>query len=788
MQLNSIPSHFDLLPVLKFSKVKRYAAILLSAVFIITISSHFYSVHAAEDVVRIGVLAKRGNKHCLDQWSATADYFNAQISEYSFEIVPLGFKEIIQTVADGKVDFVLANPAIYVELETLYGVSRVATMANLRQGTAYTIFGGVIITRADREDISQLQDLKGKSFAAVETNSFGGWIMALRELHLLDISPHVDFSSLKFSGTHDAVVYDVLNGVVDAGTVRTDTLERMAEEGGISLKEFKVLDKHLKTSESYYLKEDFPFLLSTMLYPEWPFARLMKTSDTLAKKVTVALLNMPADSRAASAARIAGWTPPLHYQPVHGSLIDLRIGPYEGLGKISLSDVFRQYWHVVLLLCSLVIILFLYSVNVMWLNRKLNQSRSLLARARNNLAEKVKIRTAALNKLNKELRAEAAERKVAEEKSRRAYTELDLVFNSAGDGMAVIDMDYNIMRINEPFLRLFGVDRENAQGNKCYDVIPGIRCGTESCPVKQVVKGDITVEVEEEKEGRNGEAVSCIVTATPFLRHDGEVIGIVESFKDITDRKRSELALAEHAQELKRSNEDLKQFAYVASHDLQEPLRMVSSYVQLLERRYKGKLDDDAHEFISYAVDGANRMSQLIQDLLEFSRVETSAKPILPVNCEEILDQTLSILQLVIEECDAVVTRGTMPVILADASQLRQLFQNLIGNALKFHGKEKPRVWISAEEVDGNWIFSVKDNGIGIDEKFKDRIFDIFQRLHGKNDYPGTGIGLAISKKIVERHGGKIWFESKQGDETTFKFSIPVDRERRDIAKYNEYF
>jgi light-regulated signal transduction histidine kinase (bacteriophytochrome) len=225
---------------------------------------------------------------------------------------------------------------------------------------------------------------------------------------------------------------------------------------------------------------------------------------------------------------------------------------------------------------------------------------------------------------------------------------------------------------------------------------------------------------------------------------------------------------------LARSNTELEQFAYVASHDLQEPLRMISSYVQLLSRRYKGQLDADADEFIAYAVDGTLRMQQLINDLLAYSRVGTRGKPPVPTNFEDVFSKAIANLKMAIVESGVVVTHDQLPTALADELQMVQLFQNLIGNAIKFRNKENPQVHVSARPEGREWIFSIRDNGIGIDPQFHDRIFVLFQRLHGREEYPGTGIGLTVSKKIVERHGGRLWLESELGKGTTFYFSIPM--------------
>jgi light-regulated signal transduction histidine kinase (bacteriophytochrome) len=235
--------------------------------------------------------------------------------------------------------------------------------------------------------------------------------------------------------------------------------------------------------------------------------------------------------------------------------------------------------------------------------------------------------------------------------------------------------------------------------------------------------------------------------------------------------------LAKKTEDLIRSNSELEQFAYVASHDLQEPLRMISSYVQLLSRRYEGKLDKDADDFIAYAVEGTKRMQQLINDLLAYSRVGTRGKPPVPTDFEDVFSEATANLKMATEEAGAVVTHDQLPTAMADKLQMVQLFQNLIGNAIKFRGKDVPRVHVSAKQEEENWVFSVRDNGIGIDPQFHDRIFTIFQRLHGREEYPGTGIGLAVSKKIVERHGGRIWLESELGKGTTFYFTIPLHAE-----------
>jgi light-regulated signal transduction histidine kinase (bacteriophytochrome) len=243
---------------------------------------------------------------------------------------------------------------------------------------------------------------------------------------------------------------------------------------------------------------------------------------------------------------------------------------------------------------------------------------------------------------------------------------------------------------------------------------------------------------------------------------------------DVSDHKTTEEKLKLLAEKLSLSNKELEQFAYVASHDLQEPLRMVASYIQLLQRRYKGQISDEANEFIGFAVDGVIRMKSLINDLLVYSRVNTQEFPIEPTDCNKIVEQVKTNLKTTIEESGAVIVYDNLPTINCSPLQLTQLLQNLVSNAIKFRRDVPPRVEITAKRTGDEWLFSVSDNGIGIEEEFAERIFVIFQRLHNYNEYPGTGIGLAICKKIIEKLGGHIWVESESGKGSSFNFTIPI--------------
>jgi light-regulated signal transduction histidine kinase (bacteriophytochrome) len=264
-----------------------------------------------------------------------------------------------------------------------------------------------------------------------------------------------------------------------------------------------------------------------------------------------------------------------------------------------------------------------------------------------------------------------------------------------------------------------------------------------------------------------------IFEAAPIYNTKGQLIAAIETLQDITERKRAEETLALQTQELARSNTDLERFAYVASHDLQEPLRMVSSYVQLIAKRYEGKLDPDADDFIAFTLDGIDWMQSLINALLTYSRVGTQAGKFQMTDFNQVLARVMKNLQIAVQEHNADVTYEKLPVTMADTSQMEQLFQNLVNNAIKFHGEKPPRIEISAEKKENHWLFCVRDHGIGIDPQYSERIFEIFQRLHSRQEYAGTGIGLAVCKRIIERHGGRIWVESQLGAGAAFYFTLP---------------
>ncbi len=349
-----------------------YANTIARLLAALVILMFFQGRASAEDEFRIGVLAKRGKPACLKQWKQTAKYLSMKIDDACFQVVPLDFEEIYTTIEQESVDFIIVNPALYVELSMYYNVQRIATLKKNILDRSYTTSAGVVFTRRSNKALRTWDDLKGKSFMAVKENSFGGWLMARYELQSRGIDPYRAFSDLSFSGTHDSVVYAVLDGRVAAGTVRTGILESMQQEGKISINDLHILPDRESDEVCY------PLLHSTRAYPEWPIAKLSGTPNSIAEKVVTSLLSMEPDHLAAVTAGLDGWTIPLNYQPVRDCLKKLRYGPFRRSGTITVKSIFRQYrpWILIFLLLSVIILTFLsYG---MYLNASLRTSKKKL--------------------------------------------------------------------------------------------------------------------------------------------------------------------------------------------------------------------------------------------------------------------------------------------------------------------------------------------------------------------------------------------------------------------------
>jgi PAS domain S-box-containing protein len=382
-----------------------------------------------------------------------------------------------------------------------------------------------------------------------------------------------------------------------------------------------------------------------------------------------------------------------------------------------------------------------------------------------------------------DLKIEVEQGVVALEQSRTRLRDqtriLKSVFSSMNEGVVVVDRLGKRLLANHAAELMVGLDQRDVAPEKWAEVYgfflsdQSTLCPAHEFPLVRVMRGQRVDDAEFFiRNPQSGEERWVNFNSRPLLDDRGTVLGGIAVIRDISEHKRAREIVAEQQRELERSNRDLEQFAYAASHDLQEPLRAVSGYCQLLQRRYKGQLDVNAQRYIAEAVNGARRMQALIEGLLAYSRVARRGNPIVPTDSQTAFDQALVNLEAAIGECGAVITHDRLPLVAADSMQLMLLFQNLIGNALKYRGADPPRIHVKAEERETDWLFSVQDNGIGIDPRHHEKIFLIFQRLHTRNEYPGMGIGLAICLKIVERHGGHLWVESEPGQGSTFFFNL----------------
>jgi signal transduction histidine kinase/ABC-type amino acid transport substrate-binding protein len=594
--------------------------------------------------VKVGVLAYRGVDVARRMWQPTIDYLNREIPQRHFVLVPLDLKTMETAVAADDIEFVLTNTGNYVVLEARYGITRMLTLRNLRNGQPYTVFGAVIFTRADRSDIRDLDDLRGKSFGAVSKTAFGGFEMAWEVFKDSGIDPFSDFSGLRFMGfPQDDIVYAVRDKRVDAGTVRTDTLERMAAKGLVRLSDFKVLNQRQTAG--------FPFLHSTPLYPEWPFAETHHTPKLLAKKVAIALLLLPADSPAARAGHNAGWTVPLDYQVVHELFRNLKIAPYEDHRQITLVDVARKYWHLLLIMALTI------SFGVFHIVR----------------ADRlVVLRTKALKESNDALEREIAHRATQQAEMHRT-----------------------------------------------------------------------TLQLRQREEELN--------------RHRNHLEELVE----------------QRTHELSTVNRELEAYSYSIAHDLRAPLRAVTSFSQILLDEAGNRLSHDQRESLFRVINAGKYMAHLIDDILELSRITRKELRRQQVDLSALVAAVVEDLRRGAPERDVHVSIAEGITVNGDPKLLRVALENLLGNAWKYSSRvEHASIEFGTVAEDGNTAYYIRDNGVGFDMRYAEKLFHPFQRLHNSQDYEGTGVGLATVQRVVQRHGGRIWASSRPGEGSCFYFTL----------------
>jgi PAS domain S-box-containing protein len=371
-----------------------------------------------------------------------------------------------------------------------------------------------------------------------------------------------------------------------------------------------------------------------------------------------------------------------------------------------------------------------------------------------------------------------SERRGAEEELLRSEEKYRTLVDNMNDGIFAVDDKGVFNFANKALARIHGLeDPEELVGRNFMEFLPpGLRVEMENELKNTADTGDVPELKVLPIVRQDGHTAFVEVRPTPVME-EGRITGTKGVVRDITERKEAEERLERYAEELKRSNGELEHFAYIASHDLQEPLRKIAGFTELMAKRYRGEMGPDADRFIGHIVEGANRMRALINDLLSYSRITTRGREFSPVDLNAVLGQVLSDMELALRDSGASVVSDTLPTVMADGPQMGQVFQNLIGNALKFRGEAPPRVRVSVGRSNGEWLFSVRDNGMGFEAEYSERVFLMFQRLHSRTEYPGTGIGLALCKRIVERHGGRIWAEPEPGKGTTFHFTISAGKD-----------
>jgi PAS domain S-box-containing protein len=698
-----------------------------------------FNAQAAE-TIRIGVLSHRGDEATLQHWSKTADYLSNTLPGYRFIIDPLDFEEVDDTVGTGMVDFILVNPAIYVNLEVRHRVSRIATLKNRWGNEAYNVFGGVIFARAERYDLNNLEDLKGGTFAAVDETSLGGYMMALREFKAVGINPYRDMKEVSFDGTHDKVVMAVREGRVDAGTVRTDILERMADEGRIKLNEFRIINQQ-KDSQ-------LPLLHSTRLYPEWPFSKVRHTPNQLARKVSIALAEMPEDDPAAIAGNYAGWTIPLDYQPVHDLLQELVLPPYQHPDRFTLLDVLQRYWAW--LLGSLLLLFFMGGMTT-WIWR-----------------------------LNREL-------SLAKQRLEQQHA---LILDSVADGIYGVDTEGNSTFVNRAMEEITGWKAEDMIGKNQHLILHHTRADGshhpgEQCPVYHTFRDNRPRYVDDDifwcKDGRS---IPVEYSSNPIRDENGVATGAVVVFRDITERKKAAEEARQHQIELAHVARlsTMGEMASGIAHELNQPLSAISNYTRGSIRMLQSGMDeprDKLIEVMERVAAQAERAGEIIRQLRRFIRKEEPERKWVDLN--RLIRELVAFLQPELRKAQVVPDlqlHEPLPLLWAHDIQLEQVLLNLTRNAIEAMQDvplDQRHLMVRTSPLKGGDIeLLVEDSGHGIPEALRERIFEPFITTKEQ----GMGLGLSISRGIIEAHDGRLLLDHASGQGTRLRIILPVQEEK----------
>jgi two-component system sensor histidine kinase TtrS len=775
----------------------RLKICLLIILYIIG-SGSVFSVQASSSQsksINIGVLAKSGKQKCFQMWNPTAQYLMEKIPGTHVQIVCLDFDEVDKAVAEKRVDFTITNPSMYVNLEYKYGSSRISTLKSKLADKSNSQFGGVIFYRADRTDIKKAEDLKGKRFMAVAENSFGGWQVSWRYLKDKGIDPYHDFKKLIFIEQHETVVMAVINGEVDAGCVRTDTLEQMVTEYKINLHDIAVLDPQVQDSE-------FPFLRTTQLYPEWPLAKTQHTSPELAKKVALAMMQLPDNSIEAFRSQSRGWTIPLDYHEVHECLRQLQFAPYTNYGKITLSQLYQQYKIWILTGVALLLCIFSAIILVLKLNGKLKTALTNLDLEHQQRAQTV---------------ADLDEFKLTLDQT------LDCVFMFSAD-------DLRFIYVNQGAVEHIGYSREELLSMTPLDFKPdATETEFRSMIAPLIEKTSLSLTYSSTNQRKDGSFVPVEV----FMQHitpphkKSRFVAIV---RDITIRlekeKEREVLRTRLHQEQKLAS--VGQLAAGIAHEINTPAQYLGSNIDFLQEGFEdiSKLIDQFHllldaakkqEFspeliadtansleeadwpylkeeipqaIKQSIDGVHQVSSIVLAMKKFSHPGGTEKE--PTDLNELIETTLTVsrnewkywLEPVLQ-LDPV-----LPQIPCMRNEIGQVFLNIFVNAAHSIAEKletnpegkKGQLIISSQQKENFAIITVTDSGNGISKENLAKIFDPF--FTTKDVGKGTGQGLTIAYDIVtNKHGGTLAVTSEEGIGTTFTITLPVSPVPQKIKK-----
>jgi len=712
----------------------RFNKILLMLVCAVCISTEIAAT--TPEIINIGVLSHRGDNKTSAYWATTADYLTQEVDGKEFRIVPLDFDEIEPNIESKNIHFILVNSGIYVVMEVRHRISRIATLSRSIEDRHVNYFGGVIFTLKKRTDIQTLDDLKDKSFMAVDATSLGGFQMALRELEALGIKPREDFSEITFGGIHDDVVMSILNGKADVGTIRTGILESMDANGLIDIEDFKILNE--QSSDGFTEKH------STRLYPEWPFSKLQHTPNQLAEKVAIALMKMHEDQVVRGDEDNKNkWSIPLEYQPVHELLKDMRLPPYEDIGQFTLMDALKKYQYWILF--SMVVMAILLAMTMLVI------------------------------RLNKEL-------KISKQRLEQQHS---LILDSVADGIYGVDLEGRSTFVNKAMENITGWSALNIIGKNQHELLHHTKENGEpnpsnECPVFKTFMDDETRYIEDDIFWKNdGTSFPVEYTSTPLKDEAGITIGSVVIFRDISERKKAEEVASNHRRELAHVARvsTMGEMASGMAHELNQPLTAIATNADACIRLTESQQIDidrvnDVLEIISKQ---ARRAGGIIQQLRNFVKKELPDRAL--VNLNDLIREVLILTRHSLKNDSVklvIQLDEKLPDVYAQHIQIDQVILNLIKNAIEAmssNDSEDKLLTIKTSVTDHNEpMVIISDNGPGLNDAMRDTLFTPF--VTTKQD--GMGLGLSISEGIIGEHGGKLFLDDKSNKGATFKFTLPT--------------